>query len=100
MSKTYQTKLVEEKVIAYRNCDNCNGKIEDGDQLTVESGHYEWGNDSVDSYDIDDACSIACLKALVKKRAEEWKEYSTAYIEIGRLDSAQALELAASASSH
>ena len=69
-------------------CDNCDKHFDitkqDGTFYHVHSGHHEWGNDSVDSIDDLDACCDECLIALVNKWLEEWKGYSTAYIEINR----------------
>lgn len=51
----------------------------------IESGHNEWGNDSIDSIEDLDACCDECLITLVNKWMKKWPEsYNTAYINIKR----------------
>lgn len=69
-------------------CDNCGKKLDVTDKkgsfYLVNSGHHEWGNDSVDSFNEEDACCEECMVALVKKRAEYWKDYCTVFIDVHR----------------
>lgn len=67
-------------------CDSCGKKLDVTDSkgtfYSVDSGHYEWGNDSIDSFNDEDACCVECMVNLVKKRAEYWKDYHTAFIDV------------------
>lgn len=71
--------LVEEK----RYCDCCGAEIT-GEYFRVMTGHHEWGNDSIDSYEHLDYCSINCLleKANEYYSNGDGKDYSTAFFEI------------------
>jgi len=67
-------------------CDAC-GKVidilkQDKIYYHINSGHYEWGNDSIDSINDEDACCEECMINLVRKRAEYWKGYRTTFINI------------------
>ena len=60
--------LVSEK----RYCDVC-GKEITGPFWEVTTGHYDWGNDSTDSIEDKDCCSVECLSELF----DEYKHVST-----------------------
>lgn len=56
-----------EKVIIDVNCDNCEKPIikdrkpVHDTHFQVTTSHHRWGNDSIDSLEHYDFCSIACL---------------------------------------
>ena len=51
--------LVEKKLI----CDICGKEITNGSGYwDVTTHHHDWGNDSVESFECFDVCSIDCLK--------------------------------------
>ena len=67
-------------------CDVC-GKVIDivkqnGIYYHIHSGHFEWGNDSIDSFNDEDACCEDCMLSRLKERVEDWTGYSTAFIKI------------------
>ena len=69
-------------------CDACRKVIDitkqEGSFYHINSGHNEWGTDSIDSIDDLDACCDECLIILVNKWLDRWKGYNTAYINIER----------------
>lgn len=58
----YETKRVidEKEVATSMSCDCC-GKEINGHYFTVFTGHNDWGNDSPDSFESSDYCSVECL---------------------------------------
>ena len=63
----YETKthIVTEQVLikSTRYCDVCGNKIDDDmNYWDLQTGHNDWGNDSVDSIENFDICSERCLK--------------------------------------
>ena len=53
----------------------------------ITTYHYDWGNDSVDSYEYFIACCSHCaLRFMSKYLTKNFKQYSTKKIEIERLD--------------
>lgn len=76
--KTKKTIVIRDCVIG-KKCDICGKEIPPTaiphrygepvyDYYSVTTHHYDWGNDSVDSYDYFDACSPDCVNKL-------WEEY-------------------------
>lgn len=52
-----------EEVCTCLNCDGCGKKIPDGTKyIRTFSGHHAWGNDSVDSHEYHDYCSLECAQ--------------------------------------
>ena len=75
-------------VVVGKKCDYCGSEIERYDYrrnnpfFEITTGHRDWGEDSGDSREHKDACSVDCLKvALDKYYANESR---TSYIEIER----------------
>lgn len=57
--------IVVDKVLVSRQmfCDVCEKEITKGvGYYEVTTHHNDWGNDSIDSYDYSDVCSVECLK--------------------------------------
>lgn len=73
VKRKYETKTYtkREKVLTSekRYCDVCKKEIT-GHFWEITTGHYDWGNDSVDSVENKDCCSIECL-------GEEFGHYLT-----------------------
>jgi hypothetical protein len=46
-----------------------------------QSGHSDWGNDSVESWESCDACSPACYLQLVAQEVERLEQYPSATID-------------------
>lgn len=52
-----------EKVCTCLKCDNCGKVIPDrAKYIQVFTGHNAWGNDSVDSHEYHDYCSMECAQ--------------------------------------
>lgn len=75
MRRTEKKEVVRkelEEVTTGRFCDFCNKEIlpVDGkryDYFYITTSHCDWGNDSVDSYEHFDACSVECALGLAEK---------------------------------
>ena len=88
-------KVVEEEVTTGIKCDFCGKMIPpmqgDCDNTRtpfyhIKTHHYDWGNDSIDSYEEFDACSIEC--ALRKTKVyliENYETINTQRIEIAHV---------------
>ena len=62
-------------------CDVC--KKETAERFfAVTTGHHEWGNDSEESVETKDICSVECLKQEFEEYLVAREEYWTQYIEI------------------
>lgn len=82
-TKTYtktEKVLVSEKMY----CDVCGKEIKKNKPFyRVETGHYDWGNDSCDSRQHYDICGPECLSKVFAeyvKRSDD--QFNTEYIEI------------------
>lgn len=75
MRKTEEKEVVTKsikKVTVGRICDFCNKAIvpvvgERYDYFFITTSHCDWGNDSVDSVEHFDACSVECALGLADK---------------------------------
>lgn len=68
------------KIIGTGRLDN--GYLKPTDYLTVNCGHHDWGNDSCDSFEYMDFCSIECMMEHQKEFWKENKGSKTAFYEI------------------
>lgn len=76
------TKTEEVMISEKRFCDCCGAEIT-GSHWEITTGHHDWGNDSCDSIEDKDACSIACLNKLFQNYCERSDDgFNTEYIEI------------------
>ena len=87
IKKTYEVKehLVTEKVCteAHMICDICCKTEISGHHWYIRTFHNDWGNDSCDSVEGFDVCSIDCLKQKLDEYANESNnEYNTMEIEV------------------
>lgn len=78
--KKYETKEVTitktvEKVIGIV-CDECKNDIPNKEYFEVTTSHNQWGNDSIDSVNELDICSLNCL---TKNMNEYYKNGSHTY---------------------
>jgi DNA repair exonuclease SbcCD ATPase subunit len=84
------TKVVREEVTVKRICDNCGNEItlwdrpEEYNYFLVTTHPYDWGNDSIDSYESYDVCCPKCALEMAEKYlANAYKEgYNTKTIKI------------------
>ncbi len=95
--RTGGTKPVPKYVVVRTTCDNC-GDSEEGEPegwIHVEYWHNDWDNDSIESQEEVDACSITCLIPLLARIAEEYepKFKPTLGVNVGWLDYDGALAL-------
>jgi hypothetical protein len=87
----YEEKIatVKKKVRTEIKCDICNQTIVNKSMkpryyYTVRTGHYEWGNDSIDSIEHKDICSDFCLQKAFVEYLDEVKSSPSAYFDIER----------------
>jgi hypothetical protein len=95
MTRLMRVEQVPKEVTYSYRCDHC-GKVAEGNELIpchsgdkdyggtwhhFSSGHSEWGNDSVDSFEEYDACSFPCYVEIVRKVLAQWRGYTTLRID-------------------
>ena len=51
----------------------------------TSTGHYEWGNDSIDSFETSDICSRECLEQVFEHYFDLVKKYPSMFIEVRRV---------------
>lgn len=73
-------KKIEERQVEYLRCDKCKSKIIDN-YYDVTTGHYDWGNDSIDSIEHFEICE-KCIVEFTKKYLKDAD--GTEYIDIER----------------
>ena len=75
---------VVKEVVIGKLCDICNRQVDVKNYFKITIGHYDWGNDNIDSVEYKDACCPAC----VMKFTEEYikgaynNPHNTKYIEV------------------
>lgn len=76
-------KVVERTLVSERRyCDICSKGIT-GPYWHVTTGHNDWGNDSRESIENMDVCSVECLDEVFDNYCKESDSpYTTRYIEI------------------
>ena len=75
MRKTEEKEVIKkelDKVTTGRICDFCGKAIlpvdgEKYDYFYITTSHCDWGNDSIDSFNYFDACSVKCALGLAEK---------------------------------
>ena len=83
-TKTY-TKTEKVMVSEKRFCDCC-GKEITGEHWEVTTGHHDWGNDSYESIENQDACSAECLTKMFDAYIVRSHDcYNSEYLEVRRL---------------
>lgn len=93
MSIEWGEKTVVQRAIVSTTCDHC-GREERGEPdgwVSIDFGHSDWGNDSVESDERWDACSAPCLVALLGKIADGYdpkheNAKPTLSVRLGELD--------------
>lgn len=74
--------ITRENTIGYK-CDACGKDIKPNDaspHYMITTGHHDWGADSYESREDQDACSLSCCKTLIA--SNEYKTSDTFYFEI------------------
>lgn len=80
MAQRTRSQQVTQEVTYEVACDACGktvavepqrGTVEPAGWAHFSSGHSEWGNDSIDTYDEHDACSFPCYVTVVRRLVEE-----------------------------
>lgn len=90
MRKTEEKEVVTKsikKVTVGRICDFCNKAIlpvvgERYDYFFITTSHCDWGNDSVESTEYYDACSVECVLGL----ADKYLNSVAGFINTGRIE--------------
>ena len=87
-----EKRAVQKEVTARTICDGC-GKTVDGDAPVswehFMSGHGEWGNDSCESVEWHDACSMTCFVKVAREVVERffaWEQGTCPSLEVGGLN--------------
>lgn len=74
MSTIKSKKTVEREVSVDKKCDACGklaGMLEPKDWHGFSHHHSAWGNDSVDSFEWFDVCSVSCFARQLEKSIKE-----------------------------
>lgn len=85
MARISKIETVQKSVTISIKCDVC-GKIHIGDSLpnnwhNVTNRHHHWGNDSIDSYESHDVCSVDCYKEKIKQIVLDYDGFTDAQID-------------------
>lgn len=85
-----ERKVVEKTLVSERRyCDICHKEIT-GPYWHVTTGHNDWDNDSYESIESFDVCSVECLGKVFDNYCKESNViYNTKYIEIEHKNSAE-----------
>ena len=86
VKRTYETKTYTktENVMTSekRYCDICGREIT-GHHWRIRTGHYDWGNDSCDSIEYFDVCSVDCFRAVFEDYVKKSNNnMNTEYFEV------------------
>lgn len=70
-------------------CDICGKEVDPNNWFRINTHHFDWGNDSVDSIEFHDACSDKCVMEFTKGYVEDAyeTEWNTKVIEISHMRS-------------
>lgn len=95
--KRYGTKTIKQQGVTHTVCDSCGltAAGEPEDWFEGSTWHSDWGNDSVDSNEALDACSLACFTKVLGNRLAEYGEQPnpTFKVSLTILNHAQATEV-------
>jgi len=80
MSSINKKKTVEQEVTVAWQCDVCNAQTADKECYKQEWHHFNkhhqgWGNDSIDSYEYYDVCSVDCFVRQLQESIPGLAEY-------------------------
>lgn len=84
IKKEFEERTVTQKVCVKKTtiCDVC-GKEITGEYYNVMKSHDDWGRDSVESIEYQDACSVECLQKLFDEYIKRsWNDHNSQQIEI------------------
>lgn len=92
-----ESKMIKQDVVISEvcRCDICNNMIykkkenaNNGAHLInyfyLTTGHYDWGNDSIESMQNYDICSAECLHKALDKFLRDFIDSNTAYFEVSK----------------
>ena len=87
MSAIKAAKMVKQEVTVAWQCDVCYTQTADLGRYEQEwhhfsKGHQGWGNDSIDSYDEYDVCSVDCFIKQLQESVPDLLEYADSAAEI------------------
>jgi hypothetical protein len=88
MSNITEERTIKQSVTVAWKCDVCGVRTSDEEQYNQEwyhfgEGHYGWGNDSSDSREWHDVCSVDCfIQQLQKSLSGDLMEYADRGAEI------------------
>lgn len=90
--KVEKTVVVDETICEVLVCDVCGKEFalvcpkgethKRFDYFSLTTGHYDWGNDSVDSISHYDLCSEECVKKKLNEYFADCNHYGTAYFNL------------------
>ena len=72
---------IEREIIKGVVCDVCKRKIV-GQYWRLSTHHYDWGNDSCESYEDFDLCNPECISVMLNKYYERCKRSDTQVFEL------------------
>lgn len=77
-------KEVKEAVPVKRICDICGEIVDESNWFRINTRHYDWGNDSVESLETRDACSPKCVLKFTEEYVSDSynSKFNTKEIEI------------------
>lgn len=79
-------RVIRDKVLVGEDmfCDICGKQIKSGNGYWhVQTHHNDWGNDSVESFEYFDVCSVECLKQKFDEYCDESNgKYNSKSIEV------------------
>lgn len=83
IKEKYDERLVVSRTTVEKKCfcDICKSEI-DGGYWKVSTSHLDWGNDSCESYEYKDVCSIECLNSILAEYAIDYTKSNTQRISI------------------
>jgi len=87
MSKITEERTIKQSVTVAWKCDVCGVRTSDEEQYeqewhTFNEIHQGWGNNSIDSYEYYDVCSVDCFIKLLQERIPDLMEYADRGAEI------------------
>ena len=90
MSKIKEIRTVSQEVTVGWKCDVCDVQTTSKRQYSQEwysfsESHRGWGNDSVESYDCFDVCSVSCFISQLQQSIPSLMEYSDDNAEIANM---------------
>lgn len=90
MASETRTVMIPSREIVSMRCDVCQAECTDRAEWqgweSFTTGHNDWGNDSFESRETLDVCSVQCLLRLIIEIANRPGEHRSDYLELDRLE--------------